>query len=373
MTENFTHEELSIITNGEKAFKTAATVVLKNSQTLNILNAKVDTLGVTTVRQAKDNVSTLQTIKKNNDTINQLYEDQQDSKEKISHVAESIDHMLDIDNQNNTTIKEMRENIVALSGNIEQSKNQIITNICSTNETTKKHTENISSSIEQIKDELKRLDYKDDLTKINETIKILASNVAIYNTKSESNYESLSKQVQILELATANTVTTARTYHEGLVSLNNKVSEMLSRVTNMENQISAIKLKPSLSSHDDILKMFKEWDYEPEPEVVKAQTVEVRDTWATAHNTPEASVANPMNPTNTMNTVNTVNTVNNVNPETTVKVDLDFGIKEPVIEPSVVQPVVKPVTEQVVQPVVEEPVVEEKPKKKGFFGIFKWR
>lgn len=65
MTENFTQEELSLIQNDERAVKTAATVALKNSQTLDILNAKVDTLGVTTVRQAKDNVSTLEIVKQN--------------------------------------------------------------------------------------------------------------------------------------------------------------------------------------------------------------------------------------------------------------------------------------------------------------------
>ena len=77
MTENFTQEELSLIQNDERALKTAATVVLKNSQTLDILNAKVDTLGVTTVRQAKDNVSTLEIVKQNKETIDTLYQNQQ--------------------------------------------------------------------------------------------------------------------------------------------------------------------------------------------------------------------------------------------------------------------------------------------------------
>ena len=327
MTENFTQEELSLIQNDEKALKTAATVALKNSQTLGVLNAKVDTLGVTTVRQAKDNVSTLEIIKHNKETIDTLYQNQQESNKTLGHVENVIDEMLGIGNKNSLTIDEIRNTVVELSKVVDESKNQIVSDINTTNDVKKKHMDNISSSLEQIEDELKRIDYKAELEKINNSLSVLASNISIYSTKSESNYEALSKQVQILELATANTVSTARTYQEGLVSLNNKVSDLLNRVTHMESQVSAIKLKPSLSSHDEILKMFNDWE-EPivEEPLVDVPEVKVEDTWVTGYDIPE----------------------------------------EPVVQP-VAEPVVQPVAE----PVVEEPVVEEKPKKKGFFGIFK--
>lgn len=327
MTENFTQEDLSLIQNDEKALKTAATVALKNNQTLGILNAKVDTLGVTTVRQAKDSISTLETIKQNKETIDTLYQNQQESSKTLGHVENVVDEMLDSENKNSLTIDEIRKTVVELSKVVEESKNQIVSDINTTNDVKKKHLADISSSLAQIEDELKRIDYKDELEKINESLSVLALNVSIYNTKSESNYEALSKQVQILELATVNTVSTARTYQEGLVSLNNKVSDLLNRVTHMESQVSAIKLKPSLSSHDEILKMFNDW----EVPAVDVPEVEVEETRVTGYDIPE-EVSEP---------------------ETTVTVEVDYEADEPEVEP------------------VKEPVIEEKPKKKGFFGIFK--
>lgn len=330
MTENFTQEELSLIQNDERALKTAATVVLKNSQTLDILNAKVDTLGVTTVRQAKDNVSTLEIVKQNKETIDTLYQNQQESNKSLGHVELVIDEMLDMDTKNSLTIDEIRKTVVELSETVEESKNQIVSDINTTTEAKKKHMADISSSLKQIDDELKRIDYKTELDKINESLSVLASNVSIYRTKSEENYDALYKQVQILELATANTVSTARTYQEGLVTLNNQVSNLLNRVTHIESQVSTIKLKPSLSSHDEILKMFNDWE-EPITDGLEA---EVTDTWTTGYDRPEEV-------TETTET------------ETTVTVDVDYEAVEPEVE------------------TVEEPVIEEKPKKKGFFGFFK--
>ena len=325
MTENFTQEELSLIQNDERALKTAATVVLKNSQTLDILNAKVDTLGVTTVRQAKDNVSTLEIVKQNKETIDTLYQNQQESNKSLGHVELVIDEMLDMDTKNSLTIDEIRKTVVELSETVEESKNQIVSDINTTNDAKKKHMADISSSLKQIDDELKRIDYKTELDKINESLSVLASNVSIYRTKSEENYDALYKQVQILELATANTVSTARTYQEGLVTLNNQVSNLLNRVTHIESQVSTIKLKPSLSSHDEILKMFNDWE-EPITDGLEA---EVTDTWTTGYDRPEEVT------------------------ETTVTVDDDYEADQPEVE------------------TVEEPVIEEKPKKKGFFGFFK--
>lgn len=325
MTENFTQEELSLIQNDERALKTAATVVLKNSQTLDILNAKVDTLGVTTVRQAKDNVSTLEIVKQNKETIDTVYQNQQESNKSLGHVESVIDDMLDMDHKNSLTIDEIRKTVVELSETVEESKNQIVSDINTTNDAKKKHMADISSSLKQFDDELKRIDYKTELDKINESLSVLASNVSIYRTKSEENYDALYKQVQILELATANTVSTARTYQEGLVTLNNQVSNLLNRVTHIESQVSTIKLKPSLSSHDEILKMFNDWE-EPITDGLEA---EVTDTWTTGYDRPEEVT------------------------ETTVTVDVDYEAVEPEVE------------------TVEEPVIEEKPKKKGFFGFFK--
>ena len=208
--------------------------------------------------------------------------------------------------------------------------NQIVSDINTTTEAKKKHMADISSSLKQIDDELKRIDYKTELDKINESLSVLASNVSIYRTKSEENYDALYKQVQILELATANTVSTARTYQEGLVTLNNQVSNLLNRVTHIESQVSTIKLKPSLSTHDEILKMFNDWE-EPITDGLEA---EVTDTWTTGYDRPEEV-------TETTET------------ETTVTVDVDYEAVEPEVE------------------TVEEPVIEEKPKKKGFFGFFK--
>ena len=330
MTENFTQEELSLIQNDERALKTAATVTLKNSQTLDILNAKVDTLGVTTVRQAKDNVSTLEIVKQNKETIDTVYQNQQESNKSLGHVESVIDDMLDMDHKNSLTIDEIRKTVVELSETVEESKNQIVSDINTTTEAKKKHMADISSSLKQINDELKRSDYKTELDKINESLSVLASNVSIYRTKSEANYDALSKQVQILELATANTVSTARTYQEGLVTLNNQVSNLLNRVTHIESQVSTIKLKPSLSSHDEILKMFNDWE-EPITDGLEA---EVTDTWTTGYDRPEEV-------TETTET------------ETTATVDVDYEAVEPEVE------------------TVEEPVIEEKPKKKGFFGFFK--
>lgn len=314
--DQLTEQEKEQFGKNQEATKTAAMVGIRNSQMLENLIAKVDTIGVTSVRQAKKQAESYEIIKANQAQLNDVVEVTKTTTELAKQNDVALDNIDKIVSNNSEKITQVHEKISEFKTILEAKTAEIIEELNANNEVKVHNIEEFRTRVTDIQRNIERLDYQQQLDDLNGNVSVLSENVSIYGTTSQDNYDRLSKQVELLELAAKNTVASAKAYQDGLVVLTEQVSNMTNRIDSIEKQVSNIRLKPSLISHDAIIDMFNTWDDEPEKvEVVEPEVVEV---------------------------------------------------------PNDVEATEEPVVETVTETVTETPkeVKEEKPKRKGFFGLF---
>ena len=314
--DQLTEQEKEQFGKNQEATKTAAMVGIRNSQMLENLIAKVDTIGVTSVRQAKKQAESYEIIKANQAQLNDVVEVTKTTTELAKQNDATLDNIDKTVLNNSEKITQVHEKISEFKTILEAKTAEIIDELNANNEVKIHNIEEFRTRVTDIQKNIERLDYQQQLDDLNGNVSVLSENVSIYGTTSQDNYDRLSKQVELLELAAKNTVASAKAYQDGLVVLTEQVSNMTNRIDSIEKQVSNIRLKPSLISHDAIIDMFNTWDDEPEKvEVVEPEVVE---------------------------------------------------------ESNDVEATEEPVVETVTDTVTETPkeVKEEKPKRKGFFGLF---
>lgn len=283
MTEQFTNKELKDISLNEKTLKAAATVAIHTSQKLENLDVKIDTIGVSTIKQIKHLNEIKGDINKTKDLTVTLVEKQLDTIDVATNANEIVENV-------QKTVDNSKETIEKVSKTIEEiqieSQEKTAAQAEKLNDTNRKYLsdlENVNQNLETIQKSLKSLDYKEDLENLSHLVSVLNENVINYGDISEAKYDTISQQLNILEKATSTSLQAAFDYRNRLEVMQTQVQTLRSRIDGIEELVIDLRTRPTVGQQEDILELFKGWDADKEvieivTEVTTPEEVESVDT-----------------------------------------------------------------------------------------------
>lgn len=317
-----------------KSLRAATSVALHNRQSIEILDAKVDTVGVTTV----SNIKTAQEIKDQLGTVNTQLDNAMetqlslvDSIQTTSNRVESLET-----SYTNTTseLADIKDNLESLDTKIGSSVEDLKLDIENVSETYLTHVNSFNERTDNMAELVKGLDYKAELTELTSKVQTLSSSIVELTNHNTEQYNFASEKLNLLEMAVASIMQSATEYRETLDALSERVKAFDSKMDDVEDAVYQLRIKPTMAAQDQILETFKSWG-------ATSEMIQETDEQNTEPDAEETTVEIVSNTSATLETV----------------------ASEPVSEDAS-----ESVFEHITLPEPEEPVVAQPKQKRGFFS-----
>lgn len=241
------------------SLQAATSVALHNRQQVEIIDAKVDTVGVTTVsniktaQEIKEKVGKVHTqLNKAMDTQSTLVDSVQATSNRVETLATSYE---------NTTFKlsDIKTNLETLDNKIETSVDDLKHDITTVSETYLNHVNSFNDRTSDLSELVKGLDYKAEITNLSTLVQELNASVVELSNHNNEQYQFASDKLNLLEVAVASIMQATKEYRGTLDVLAEQVKTFDAKLDAVDEAVYQLRIKPTMAAQDQILETFKSW------------------------------------------------------------------------------------------------------------------
>ena len=241
------------------SLRAATSVALHNRQQIEVIDAKVDTVGVTTV----SNIKTAQEIKEKVDTVHGQLDKAMDTQLSLVDSVQTTSNRVETlaTSYDNTTseLSDIKTNLETLDDKIGTSVDDLKQDIENVSETYLNHVHSFNERTDNLSELVKGLDYKTEITNLSTAVQELSSDIMELSNHNTEQYKFASEKLNLLEVAVASIMQATKDYRETLDVLTERVKTFDDKMDAVEDSVYQLRIKPTMAAQDQILETFKSW------------------------------------------------------------------------------------------------------------------
>ena len=260
MTEQTEYKEI------ENNLRAGVSVVMHANQTLKLLEAKVDTVGIATVNNIKNTEQLLEISKENKNDIAEILE----TNDTFIYHAQQNTNLLDaiMQHQKNEVeqVSNVTENQQSLDASITVQFDNLKQSLANSYERHEQDLKNISENTKSIQTKIGHLDYSQQLNDITQEVTNLTHQIDAHHQLNDEKYANVSKRIDKLDALMTTLMQSAQLYQENQMELSKEITDFNGQLDRIEDNVRKLRVKPALVAQDTIMNLFSNWDVKhPEP------------------------------------------------------------------------------------------------------------
>lgn len=267
MTETTETIELTEFGNIEKSLRAGVSVAIHAKQTLEVLDAKVDTLGVATVDNIKKNKELVDLATENRDHMSNLVSSQYVLTSKAIDNGEKLDNLLSQQSQEAERIHSVADQQTKLSEAIDTTFDTLKGLVDQSYQHQNEQVHVVETQMTELADLAQTLDYSKELADVNQQVSVLGRQIDALHQINVEKCQDMSDKLDKLELVVSTLMESAQLYQENQNELSGQIQSFNGQLDRIEENVRQLRVRPALVAQDAIMNLFNSWEAQLEPEV----------------------------------------------------------------------------------------------------------
>lgn len=267
MTETTETIELTEFGNIEKSLRAGVSVAIHAKQTLEVLDAKVDTLGVATVDNIKKNKELVDLATENRDHMSNLVSSQYVLTSKAIDNGEKLDNLLSQQSQEAEQIRSVADQQTQLSEAIDTTFDTLKGLVNQSYQHQNEQVHIVETQMTELADLAQTLDYSKELADVNQQVSVLGRQIDALHQINVEKCQDMSDKLDKLELVVSTLMESAQLYQENQNELSGQIQSFNGQLDRIEENVRQLRVRPALVAQDAIMNLFNSWEAQLEPEV----------------------------------------------------------------------------------------------------------
>jgi hypothetical protein len=267
MTETTETIELTEFGNIEKSLRAGVSVAIHAKQTLEVLDAKVDTLGVATVDNIKKNKELVDLATENRDHMSNLVSSQYVLTSKAIDNGEKLDNLLSQQSQEAERIRSVADQQTQLSEAIDTTFDTLKGLVNQSYQHQNEQVHIVETQMTELADLAQTLDYSKELADVNQQVSVLGRQIDALHQINVEKCQDMSDKLDKLELVVSTLMESAQLYQENQNELSGQIQSFNGQLDRIEENVRQLRVRPALVAQDAIMNLFNSWEAQLEPEV----------------------------------------------------------------------------------------------------------
>ena len=267
MTETTETIELTEFGNIEKSLRAGVSVAIHAKQTLEVLDAKVDTLGVATVDNIKKNKELVELATENRDHMSNLVSSQYVLTSKAIDNGEKLDNLLSQQGQEAEQIRSVANQQTQLSEAIDTTFDTLKGLVNQSYQHQNEQVHIVETQMTELADLAQTLDYSKELADVNQQVSVLGRQIDALHQINVEKCQDMSDKLDKLELVVSTLMESAQLYQENQNELSGQIQSFNGQLDRIEENVRQLRVRPALVAQDAIMNLFNSWEAQLEPDV----------------------------------------------------------------------------------------------------------
>ena len=267
MTETTETIELTGFGNIEKSLRAGVSVAIHAKQTLEVLDAKVDTLGVAIVDNIKKNKELVDLATENRDHMSNLVSSQYVLTSKAIDNGEKLDNLLSQQGQEAERIRSVADQQTQLSEAIDTTFDTLKGLVDQSYRHQNEQVHAVETQMTELADLTQKLDYSKELADVNQQVTVLGRQIDALHQINVEKCQDMSDKLDKLEVVVSTLMESAQLYQENQNELSGQIQSFNGQLDRIEENVRQLRVRPALVAQDAIMNLFNSWEAQLEPEV----------------------------------------------------------------------------------------------------------